>query len=169
MICVAFHRVGGVFVLMNNAFRPAGGAGGIHPERHVAPFCRMLLQNRPLAGPRPIRRVEHGDGAPIILMNESPGGDNGLRATVLQIEVDQVRRRQRVDQHRRQPRPHRAHDRRRIGRFVIHEKKDTVARFSKAAKRIADPRGLRRQFRVGKHATFMQDRRLVSPILQIVP
>jgi hypothetical protein len=88
--------------------------------RHGVFACRAVdhdqgLQRRVLAG----LRIE-------------PRGKLGLRdrdyrARIRKVELQQVRRRQRVDQQRHEARAYRAEKRSRVGRRVVEEHQDTVA------------------------------------------
>ena len=74
---------------------------------------------------RPQRRILAGDG--IEACAKFGIGDRDARAGIRQIKLQQVRRRQRVDQQRHQTGAHRAEKRRWIGRGVVEEHQDAVA------------------------------------------
>ena len=70
-------------------------------------------------------------------------GDRHGGAGIREIELQQVRRRQRVDQQRHEARAHRAEERRRIGRRVVEEHQDAVAALqAQRLEAVAPLRGL---------------------------
>ena len=133
---------------MDDALGPPGRARRIHPERHLvavgvglreigrksrqpcfgddahsarrdrraAPLTTISVRSaRILAGHRIEARAKFGIG----------DGDGG--AGIRQIELQQVRRRQRIDQQRHEAGANRAEKRRRIGRRIVEEHQDAVA------------------------------------------
>ena len=132
---------------MDDALGAAGRARRIHPERHFVAmgvgfrqFGREIRQ--PRLGDDRVRhgvvagraidhdqRVQRGvlAGDRIEARAKLGVGDRDSGAGIRQIELQQVRRRQRVDQKRHEPGAHRAEKRRRIGRGVVEEHQDAVA------------------------------------------
>ena len=162
--------VGHVVMQMHDAFWPAGRAGRIHPERHLVAVGASLRQiGREAAQPgvgddcgrhgvfaggavdhdqRVERRVLAGLGIEAGAEFGIGNGDRG--AGVGEIELQQVRRRQRVDQQRHKTCAHRAEERRRIGRGVVEEQQDAVAaRQAQRGKAVAPSRSIGAKLAVG--------------------
>jgi hypothetical protein len=171
--------VGHVVLQMHGSLGASGRAGGIHPECHLVargvgfrqigreflqPWCRgetvghrvfacvavhhdQRLQRRVLAGFRIESRRKLGFG--------NRDGSAGVR----QIELQEVRRRQRIDQERHEARTHRAEEGRGIGRRVVEEHQDAVAALQ--AQRLEPMSPLRRlgaELRVGSRAAGAGER-----------
>ena len=161
--------IGHVVMQMNDALGSSGRSRGIHPERHLVAVgvgfgeiggetrqpCiggdgvghRMIgcgavddderAERRILAG----HRVEAGAKLGI--------GDGHGCAGIRQVELQQVGRRQRVDQQRHEAGAHRAEKRGRIGRRVVEEHQDAItALHSQRPETMSPPRRLGAEFGV---------------------
>ena len=156
---------------MHDALGPAGRAGRVHPERHLVAVGVGFRQAR--SGSRAARRrddcvrrgvfaggaVDHDQRVraacpcrPRALKRDAEFGigDRDRGAGVGEIELQQVRRRQRVDQQRHEAGAHRAEEGRRIGRRVVEEQQDAVAALqAERGKAVAPSRGLGAKLGIG--------------------
>jgi hypothetical protein len=158
--CVA---IGHVVLQVDDALGPAGRARRIHPERHLVAIGVGLSEigvkiRQPAFGDDRLRHgvtaglaVDHDQrmqrGIPAGLGVEARAkfgiGDGNSGTRIRQIELQQVRRRQRIDQQGDETGAHRAEKRRRIGRRVVEEHQDAVAALqSERRKAVAPARGV---------------------------
>ncbi len=148
---------------MHDALGPAGRARRIHPERHLVAVGVGFRQIggealQPCAAAMTVRHgvfaggaVDHDQrvqrrvlaGLRVEARRKFGVGDRDGGAGVREIELQQVRRRQRVDQQRHEADAHRAEERGRIGRRVVEEHQDAVAALqAERLKAVAPLRGL---------------------------
>lgn len=139
---------GHVVLKVHDALGISGRSGGIHPERHIV---AVGVGGRQMIGkiPQPLTRLldfDVGDcrTCPAVdndqrsqlhaeaknarkLLAERRLGQRHLGARVSEIELQQIRRREDVDQDGNQPRADDAEERRWINRSVIEQQNDAVA------------------------------------------
>ena len=141
-------RVGHVVLQVHDPLRPARRARRVHPERHVvavrvggvpAPAAARRATVRPAvvatgpaaaASPLMTTRVSSRVPSQAVALNrvgESSVRNSNRRPRIRQIELQQVGRRQRIDQQRHEARADGAEQRRRIGRRVVEEQQHAVA------------------------------------------
>ena len=124
---VGFREIGG------EAFQPR--FGGKRLRRSV---CANLTIDDDQGGERGVLA-----GLGIEACTELGVGDSDRRAGIGEIELQEVRRRQRVDQQRHEAGAHRAEERGRISRRVVEEQQDAIAALqAERDKAIAPATGL---------------------------
>ena len=171
---------------MHDALGPPGRARRIHPERHLVAVGVGLREIggetlQPCVGDDGLR---HGviAAAPLTTISVRNGvslqasaveaGQNSASATATdgagidEIELQQVRRRQRVDQERHEACAHRAEKRRRIGRRVVKKHQDAVAALqSERLKAVAPLRGFGAKLGIAARAGGPDQRGTVAAAL----
>jgi len=143
---VGLVRIRHVVLQMHDPLRSPGRAGGVHPKRHFVamgvrrvqlvrerrkPRARRYRADRDGAAGFPVhddQRLQQGVGAGRRAKSIAEGrfGDRDLRAGVGEIELQQIGRRQQIDQERRESSPHRGKECRRIDRRIVEKQEYAV-------------------------------------------
>ena len=182
--------IGHVVLQMDDALGPSGRARRIHPERHLVPVgvslrqlcgkCRQPLfgddrmRHRVIAGravdhdQRPQRRIRAGRGIEARAKFGIADGNGSIR--IRQVELQQIGRRQRIDQQRHKTGADRAKERRRIGRSVVEKHQDAIAALQpQRDKAVAPARGLRAELAVAARTQGAGQRQpVVVPPVEII-
>ena len=178
--------IGHVVLQMDDALGPSGRARRVHPERHFVAvgagfreFGGKSLQPRlgddrvryrVIAG----RAIDHDQRAqPCILAglrvearDKLGVGDGNRGAGIGEIELQQVRRRQRVDQQRHEAGAHRAEECRRIGRRIVEKHQNAVAALQpERDKAVAPAAGFGAELGIAARSARADQRRPVAAAL----
>ena len=181
--------IGHVVLQMDDALGTAGRTRRIHPERHLVTagvgFRKLGGKRRqPALGDDGVRHgvigrcaIDHDQRAQrrvLAGLGVEAGtkfgiGDGNSGAGIRQIKLQQVRRRQRVDQQRHEAGSHRAEERRRIGRRIVEEHQDAVAALqAERDKTVSPAAGFSAEFGIAARSKRADQRGAVSAALRKV-